>query len=118
MGREHARVADTTATQLLLDHPLSRVRCNRRIEPLRHGDIVEVRLTSAIIGLSHSGNSTMPGPKQPVPPFPTRPGTSPRPAAPSPDDAVACERCGAEMFRMHAVWRCPSCGYKTDCCGW
>ena len=22
------------------------------------------------------------------------------------------------MFRMHAVWRCPSCGYKTDCCGW
>lgn len=29
-----------------------------------------------------------------------------------------CERCGAEMFRMHAVWRCPKCGYKTDCCGW
>jgi rubrerythrin len=34
------------------------------------------------------------------------------------DDAVICERCGAEMFRMHAVWRCPACGYKTDCCGW
>jgi hypothetical protein len=34
------------------------------------------------------------------------------------DDAVVCERCGASMFRMHAVWRCPSCGYKTDCCGW
>ena len=31
---------------------------------------------------------------------------------------VLCERCGAEMFRMHAVWRCPDCGYKTDCCGW
>jgi ribosomal protein L37E len=29
-----------------------------------------------------------------------------------------CERCGAEMYRMHAVWRCASCGYKTDCCGW
>jgi len=29
-----------------------------------------------------------------------------------------CERCGAEMYRMHAVWRCPSCGFKTDCCGW
>jgi hypothetical protein len=29
-----------------------------------------------------------------------------------------CDRCGAEMFRMHAVWRCPRCGYKTDCCGW
>jgi len=33
-------------------------------------------------------------------------------------DAVLCERCDAEMFRMHAVWRCPSCGFKTDCCGW
>ena len=32
--------------------------------------------------------------------------------------AVGCERCGAEMFRMHAVWRCPACGFKTDCCGW
>jgi formylglycine-generating enzyme required for sulfatase activity len=29
-----------------------------------------------------------------------------------------CERCGSEMFRMHSVWRCPSCGHKTDCCGW
>jgi exosome complex RNA-binding protein Csl4 len=29
-----------------------------------------------------------------------------------------CERCDAEMYRMHAVWRCPSCGFKTDCCGW
>lgn len=33
-------------------------------------------------------------------------------------DAVLCERCGEEMFRMHAVWRCPKCRYKTDCCGW
>ncbi len=32
---------------------------------------------------------------------------------------MICERCGAaEMYRMHAVWRCPSCGFKTDCCGW
>ncbi len=29
-----------------------------------------------------------------------------------------CERCGAEMYRMHAVWRCPQCRFKTDCCGW
>lgn len=29
-----------------------------------------------------------------------------------------CERCDAEMYRMHAVWRCPACGFKTDCCGW
>jgi rubrerythrin len=33
-------------------------------------------------------------------------------------DAFLCDRCQTEMFRMHAVWRCPSCGYKTDCCGW
>src|SRR5262245_27544882 len=39
-------------------------------------------------------------------------------AARSSTDKVLCERCGAEMFRMHAVWRCPACGYKTDCCGW
>jgi hypothetical protein len=29
-----------------------------------------------------------------------------------------CERCGAEMYRMHAVWRCTQCRFKTDCCGW
>jgi hypothetical protein len=34
------------------------------------------------------------------------------------DDKTLCERCGAEMYRMHAVWRCSQCGYKTDCCGW
>ena len=33
-------------------------------------------------------------------------------------DAFPCDRCGAEMYRMHAVWRCPSCGFKSDCCGW
>jgi rubrerythrin len=46
--------------------------------------------------------------------------SSPQPQAQraNTSDAVICERCGAEMFRMHAVWRCPSCRYKTDCCGW
>ena len=34
------------------------------------------------------------------------------------DDKVPCERCGAEMFRMQAVWRCPNCRFKTDRCGW
>jgi rubrerythrin len=33
-------------------------------------------------------------------------------------DKTVCERCGAEMYRMHAVWRCPACRFKTDCCGW
>ena len=34
------------------------------------------------------------------------------------DEKTVCERCGAEMYRMHAVWRCPACRFKTDCCGW
>ena len=34
------------------------------------------------------------------------------------EDTTVCERCGAEMYRMHAVWRCPACRFKTDCCGW
>ena len=56
---------------------------------------------------------------------PTPPGTPPRPitplktTAPPNPDKMMCERCGeAEMYRMHAVWRCPACGFKTDCCGW
>ena len=41
------------------------------------------------------------------------------PNTPDTDDKMICERCGkAEMYRMHAVWRCPECGFKTDCCGW
>jgi len=51
---------------------------------------------------------------------------TPKPAQPTPlkvtsppVDKMICERCGAaEMYRMHAVWRCPACGFKTDCCGW
>ena len=34
------------------------------------------------------------------------------------DAKTLCDRCGSEMYRMHAVWRCPDCGFKTDCCGW
>jgi ribosomal protein L37AE/L43A len=34
------------------------------------------------------------------------------------DEKMLCERCHAEMYRMHAVWRCSACGFKTDCCGW
>ena len=41
-----------------------------------------------------------------------------RTAEPALDEKMICERCGAEMYRMHAVWRCPSCRFKTDCCGW
>jgi len=45
-------------------------------------------------------------------------GAASTPASHKTSDAFLCDRCGAEMFRMHAVWRCPGCGFKTDCCGW
>jgi rubrerythrin len=55
----------------------------------------------------------------PTPPRPpARPITPITLSTPAADDKFLCERCGAEMYRMHAVWRCPSCGFKTDCCGW
>jgi len=34
------------------------------------------------------------------------------------DDKIFCDRCGGDVYRMHAVWRCSKCGYKSDCCGW
>jgi hypothetical protein len=41
------------------------------------------------------------------------------PLAPEAREKVVCERCGgANVYRMHAVWRCSDCGFKTDCCGW
>jgi ribosomal protein L37AE/L43A len=44
--------------------------------------------------------------------------TLPRPKHPD-GEKVVCERCGGDnVYRMHAVWRCADCGYKTDCCGW
>jgi hypothetical protein len=50
---------------------------------------------------------------------PKRPITPLKTAVPAPaSEKTLCERCGAEMYRMHAVWRCPACGFKTDCCGW
>ena len=74
-------------------------------------------------------NRPMSEPPPPNPP--SRPRTPPKIApaddpstplkidlSPSKVDQMLCERCGVEMYRMHAVWRCPSCGFKTDCCGW
>jgi hypothetical protein len=60
-------------------------------------------------------NAAMSEPRSTPPPQP-RP-LSPLKIAPT-DDQMLCERCGAEMYRMHAVWRCTECGFKTDCCGW
>jgi DNA-directed RNA polymerase subunit RPC12/RpoP len=63
--------------------------------------------------MSDARQTASPVPRNALP----RPIRSAAPASPR-DDTVVCERCSAEMFRMHAVWRCPSCGFKTDCCGW
>ena len=52
-------------------------------------------------------------PVSPVSALETAPAATPRTEA-----KTLCDRCGAEMYRMHAVWRCPACGFKTDCCGW
>jgi len=55
---------------------------------------------------------------------PVREPSTPRPitpiktAASKPIEKELCDRCGAEVYRMHAVWRCPACGFKSDCCGW
>jgi hypothetical protein len=54
---------------------------------------------------------------RPLPPAITA-VTSALTSSPLREPATVCERCGAEMYRMHAVWRCPACGFKTDCCGW
>jgi hypothetical protein len=56
--------------------------------------------------------------ERPAPASPVRAISSVKVAAPA-SEKMICERCGAaEMYRMHAVWRCPACGFKTDCCGW
>src|SRR6476659_10414600 len=53
-----------------------------------------------------------PPPRPPIRPI------SPLKLTPAAEAKTLCDRCGAEMYRMHAVWRCPGCGFKTDCCGW
>lgn len=62
-----------------------------------------------------NNRETMSDPSAPQPPV--RPLTPLKVEKPR-EDQMVCERCGAEMYRMHAVWRCPNCGFKTDCCGW
>jgi ribosomal protein L40E len=53
-------------------------------------------------------------PGKPIP----RPTTPLKMAVEREAEKTLCDRCGAEMYRMHAVWRCRRCGFKTDCCGW
>jgi ribosomal protein L37E len=60
----------------------------------------------------------MPDPARTPPVKPITPLKTGVPTTQKADDKMPCDRCGAEMYRMHAVWRCPACGFKTDCCGW
>ena len=58
---------------------------------------------------------------KPVPPgvTPLTPLLATPDRAPNASERMVCERCGgANVYRMHAVWRCADCGFKTDCCGW
>jgi hypothetical protein len=51
-------------------------------------------------------------PHPPIVPLSTTPQRAPE------SDKMLCDRCGDEVYRMRAVWRCPACGFRTDCCGW
>jgi hypothetical protein len=54
----------------------------------------------------------------PVPRPVVKPRSALRDAPQAEPEPTLCDRCGAAVYRMHAVWRCPACGYKSDCCGW
>lgn len=56
----------------------------------------------------------------PTPPRVTSltPMLSTNPSHESPEKLVFERWGGANVYRMHAVWRCADCGFKTDCCGW
>jgi len=58
-----------------------------------------------------------PRPAKPITPLKTGLISSPNSTAQG-DEKIFCDRCGGEVYRMHAVWRCSMCGYKSDCCGW
>ncbi|TAK13912.1 MAG: hypothetical protein EPO35_09895 [Acidobacteria bacterium] len=59
-----------------------------------------------------------PGPFDPMAAKRPQPIRTCQPPDQSTSQKVLCDRCGAEVYRMHAVWRCPQCGFKSDCCGW
>jgi hypothetical protein len=62
--------------------------------------------------------SDKPAPFDPTMSRRAQPIRSTQPAPQCDVEKVACDRCGGEVYRMHAVWRCVKCGFKSDCCGW
>ena len=77
----------------------------------------EIRAPSSISALCDNPAMSETPPLRPAT-RPITPITSIKTATPAETNKMLCERCGDEMYRMHAVWRCPGCGFKTDCCGW
>ena len=59
-----------------------------------------------------------PKPMKPVTPLKTGLISQPNSSVSSGGEQIFCDRCGGEVYRMHAVWRCSKCGFKSDCCGW
>jgi ribosomal protein L37AE/L43A len=57
-------------------------------------------------------------PVKPITPLRTGLISQPNSSAASTGEKIFCDRCGGEVYRMHAVWRCSKCGFKSDCCGW
>jgi len=57
-------------------------------------------------------------PVKPITPLRTGLISQPNSGAAPTDEKIFCDRCGGEVYRMHAVWRCSKCGFKSDCCGW
>lgn len=61
--------------------------------------------------------ATLVKPVKPITPLKTGLLSQPNSAA-STGEKIFCDRCGGDVYRMHAVWRCSQCGFKSDCCGW
>jgi len=59
-----------------------------------------------------------PKPVKPITPLKTGLISQPNSSTDANDEKIFCDRCGGEVYRMHAVWRCSKCGFKSDCCGW
>lgn len=79
----------------------------------------ELRLSKAGPWLAIMPSMAESSPQPPtIAPKVTRVLSALRASAGAEEPKTLCERCGAEMYRIHAVWRCPQCRFKTDCCGW
>jgi hypothetical protein len=113
-GGQHTRIGDPACGNLNLDHVPTSIA-------LVHSAPFQTVRRKAHSRHLHPESPIITAMAEPDKPAAHSLARAQPPACSTPEassDAVTCERCGAEMFRMHAVWRCPRCRYKTDCCGW